>query len=225
VSEGASALRHVLSGLKDVDGFAFPLLREPTLTVLPPRGTTFWRAESDVIGKEVVGRGSAPHLALSDWQKRFANAVARVLELRPFEMSADDRELYTKAFRVIDLAAYRATKPYKVRQAGTVLKHTGHSARTSVVVRWEDGKVEPVKTTKFDEAIARYHVGQRFEVLAVRHPLTTKLLRAFALRKLDESSQPSDGLSDRLWEQATRSMSPQRVSGDLDAAFWGFTDE
>ncbi len=222
--DGASALRRVLHEPRDTDGFIFPLLRELTVTFSPPRGTPQWRTASDAFGTDIVGRGSGPRQALGDWRKRFANAVARILEMRPFEMTSEDRDFYTKVFKVIDLGAYRATKPYEVRQAGTVLKHTGHAKGTSVVVKWEDGKVERINAGRFDEAITRYPLGQHFEILARRHPVTTRLLRAYALRKLNAPSKAIDERSNRLWEDATSSVSPVRESSELDEQFWGIQD-
>lgn len=212
------ALLRLLSELRDEQGHRFPLRSDLWVKVYPPRGGCGWRAEADAIGPTIVGRGKSADDALHDWRVRFRSMVQRALEIRPFESTAEDRALRERIETVIDVAHYKASKPVAIRQVGKVVKK-----RTGLtVVQWEDGAREKVKADAFDEAFARYQIGQSFEAIVTRHPISFRLLRASAVRRL--SSQPaSKERSDAIWERAIASPEPAGLATpaiELDERFW-----
>lgn len=227
----ASATRRPLENLRDGDGFPYPILREVALIVQPVRGTRIWKAEGDSLLKDVVGRGTSAKGAIADWQKRFSSLVDRLLEMRPFETTEDDRALMSRVLSVVDLATYRASKPYQVRQVGTVLRQVsrdsgGHSRDNGgyVVVKWDDGKVEWLKAIRMDVAAVRYRSGQRFEALVTRNPSNLAVLRADAFRKLEDPQPASQEWTDRIWNRAVGGGVPQMETNEINKDFWGISE-
>ncbi len=142
----------------------------------------------------------------------------RLLEMRPFEMTEEDKNAWARLQSAIDVARYRATKPLIIRQIGKVAK-VGHG-RT--VVRWEDGSREKVDPLVFDEVFARFRVGQPFEAVVTRNPATFRIIRAEAVRRLPNQALPED-LSKAIWNRAVNAEVQEATgvrSADIDETFW-----
>ena len=211
------ASRRFLVEVRDEQGHRFPLRDELLVMVNPPRAGGQWRAEADAIGPSIIGRGRTADDALRDWRKRFRMTVQRFLEMRPFESTPEDRDLRDRIWEVIDVPLYKASKPIVFRQIGKVLEK--RSGRT--VVRWEDGSREKVKPEVFDEPFARYQIGQPFEAIVTRHPISFHLIRADAVRRLSNQTA-SQERSNAIWERAVASESAGEDSSapELDEGFW-----
>lgn len=212
------ASRIQVGELRDTDGHLFPLRDDLWLTVTPPRASRMWRAEAEKTPLGVVGRGKNPEEAARDWRKRMRATAQRFLEMRPFEMSDEDREIWERLQTVIDVPRYKATKPLVFRQLGTILQLRG----TRTMVRWEDGAQERVNPLVFDEAFSRFRVGQTFEARITRHPVTFRILRAESVRKLPRSAL-SEEKSKAFWDRilGQRGEAPSEATGaEIDERFW-----
>jgi len=212
------ASRIQIRELRDAEGHPFPLRDDLWLAVSPPRAGRRWRVEAEGMALGVVGRGKNPEEAARDWRKRMRATAQRFLEMRPFEMSDEDRGIWELLQAAIDIPRYRATKPITFRQVGKVVKLRG----TLRVVRWEDGAQEKVKSLVFDEAFSRFLVGQTFEATVTRHPLTFRILRAEAVRKLPPATlteEKSHAFWDRVVGQQGGALSGTGATKP-DEQFW-----
>jgi len=210
--------RRAISGIRDEQGHPFPLRDEQVWVNVSPTQTSIpWRAEADILGTGVVGRGSTLNDAILDWKKRFRTTLHVFIAMRPFEMTPEDRVIWDQLQVVIDIPRYKATKPIVIRQTGVVRKASnGHSAK----VQWSDGSDETVAVGNFDEAFSRYRVGQPFEATVYRHPTTFRLIRAEATRKLLAASADSEAFSKALWNRVVEAIPPESAPVEFDADFW-----
>lgn len=216
------ASRRLIDGVRDERGYSFPLRDELWVTVYPPQENGYWRAVGETVGSAVVGRGLTSEEALRDWRKRFRMTIESFLEMRPFEMTEEDKDLWTRIQAVIDVPRYKATKPMIFKQVGKVYQIRG----VRVKIEWEDGLRETVDPNVFDEAFSRFRVGQPFEVVVTRHPLTFRLIRADALRRLPADRPVSQERSNAIWERAVGSPKvPTLQTGEIDEDFWLSTPE
>jgi hypothetical protein len=207
--------RRQVNELRDEQGFRYPLRDDLWVNVFPPRSGGPWRIESESIGPAVVGRGTTDDKAFQDWRKRMQATIERFLELRPFEMTDEDQELWKRLQTVIDVPRYRARKPIVFRQAGKISKK-----RTGVLtVKWEDGGYEKVNPMHFDEAFSKYAVGQWFEAMVSRHPVTYGIMRADAVRRLSKLTPVSKEKAAALW-QCVVGNSETKESTEIDENFW-----
>ena len=216
VENWSRASRYQCHELRDEQGNRYPLLRELWLTVSPARQGDTWRAESDLVGRAIVGRAATAEAAVRDWQKRFRRMVQRFLTMRPFEFTSEDRQVWSRIQSVVDVPRYRISKPITLRQVGKVLKQrTGYA-----VVEWAEGVRERVRPQVFDEVFSRFKVGQPFEATVTRHPMTFRLLRAEAVRRLSGTSggKPS---TDSLWDRVAGSVqTTAEPASQVDEEFW-----
>jgi len=182
--------------VKDENGHRFSLKKELFLNVYPLPQNDRWRAECEAVGASVVGRGNTGDEATLDWIKRFRSVVQSYLEMRPFEMTIEDKEIWTRIGSVIDIGKYLSTKPIVLKQAGKLVRMRTIDA----IVEWEDGTREKVKLMAFDELFARFRPGQSFEVLVSRDPVSFRVTRAEAIRKLPTYIPATTSERDELWE-------------------------
>lgn len=185
----------------------------------PLGGDGRWKAEADAIGPAVLGRGPSADAALRDWRKRFRATLGRFLELRPFEMTPADRDLWARFQLLVDVPRYQAEAPLVVRQVGRIVKV--RPGRT--MVKWEDGSIEKVNPLVFDEGFDRFSLDQWFEASVSRDPFTFRIRRAEAVRKVAPPAVPMEQARD-LWERvagpAIRAQKARLPAPELDEAFW-----
>lgn len=208
------AARRRIDVVRDDQNHRMPLRAELWLTVTPPRFGGTWRCEADALGSELVGRGSTADEAIQDWRKRFRMTAQRFMEMRPFEMTEADSELWARLQAVIDVPRYKATKPMVIRQVGAVVK----KRPGLIVVVWEDGARERVDPDVFDETFSRFGVGQAFEATVTRNAYTFRMLRADAVRKLSAVRLASPDKVNALWDRVVGDAPPAK--GDIDEDFW-----
>jgi hypothetical protein len=213
------ASRHQMNDLRDEHGHRIPLRQELWVALYPPRDdNVVWRVECDQVALGVVGRGPTADSAMHDWRLRFRAMTQRFLEMRPFEMTDEDKAAWKRLQTVVDVPRYKATKPMTVRQIGAILG----SRPGRVVVRWEDGVQEKVDPGVFDEMFARFKVGQLFEAKVTRSPLTFRIIRADAVRRLPKRTVSADR-SEVIWNRAVHpedDVPPPAEAEKLDEAFW-----
>lgn len=210
------ASQHQINDLRDDQGNPYPLLRELWLTVSPARQGAFWRAESTLLGPAIVGRRRTAETAILDWKKRFRRTTQRFLQMRPFEFTDEDREVWSRIQSLIDVARYRASVPVVLRQVGKVLQQR----RSYALVQWADGSRERVRPQLFDEFFSRFKAGQPFEATITRHPVTFRLLRAEAVRRLPRPSN-TKSVADSLWNRVAGSVqSTAEPANQVDEKFW-----
>lgn len=216
----AQATRCSVGELFDSEGRSFPLRQEMILRLYPPRDTSSWRVLSESLGTDVVGRGKTTEEAVNDWRHRFRATVERYLELRPFELSEEEQEVWSRLQLLIDIPRYKA-KPMKVRQVGRVLRHRRDSSVT--VVEWESGARERVNRESFDEKFGQFRIGQRFEAVVTRFPGTFKIERADAVRKLDIDQEKVSEAGKAIWEHLqskVEKFADANSTPELDEKFW-----
>jgi hypothetical protein len=212
------ASTRIVGNIEDETGHALPLKDEVWLTTYPPRGDGLWHTEAELIGPAVVGRGADVDESAKDWQIRFRRLFQRYLEMRPFEMTSPDKDLWHRLQAIVDVPQYKATKPMLIRQHGKVQK----SRPGLTVVEWEDGSREEVEPRVFDEPFARFLPGQPFEALVSRDPLSFQIIRADAVRKLPSRYLFAKENSDALWTRvASANLDSEVVDAtEIDEKFW-----
>ena len=211
--------RYLIEDLRDEQGHRLPLRDELWVTVYPPR-SGLWRVEGDTTRLVVVGRGTTSSKAISDWQKRFRTIVQRFLEMRPFEMTAEDRETWTLLQSVVDVPQYRATKPIVGRQIGRVAKARGWPHGKAVVVRWEDGEQETVDAYKFDEVFFAFF---RDSPLKRSSPAIRRRSRSSAPMRYERcppDTLPGRNWRRRFWDRVVGLDQAAAAEDQLDEQFW-----
>jgi hypothetical protein len=209
--------RRQIAELRDDEGHKLPLRDVLWVVLYPPREDRIWRAQAEGVPSEIVGRGKSSDEAVHDWRKRLRATTMRYLEMRPFEMSEEDRELWNKLQSMIDISRYRETKPLVVRQLGKIVK----LRERVTVVRWEDGVREQVDRSLFDELFSRFRIGQSFEAIVTRHPKTFRIMRADAVRRLTRPPVSAEE-SAALWNCVVgdRAAEDSKVTAKADEKFW-----
>ncbi len=105
-----------------------------------------------------------------------------------------------------------------LRQVGKVAK----SRPGLTVVRWEDGTREKVDLLVFDEAFAHFRVGQPFEAVVTRNPVSFRIIRAAAVRKLPNQDL-SEEWSKATWDSAAIGEAVRKAADqaeEINEGFW-----
>lgn len=214
------ASRRLVHSLTDEEGHDVPIRGEVLLLLFPPQIDNLWRTQDEALGNFVVGRGQSVEQAVDDWKRRLLANMHRYMEMRPFEMTKEDKELWAKILAIVDVRRYKASKPIVFRQVGRVTKKSTGNAK----VEWEDGNVEAVDSNVFDEIFERFKVGQPFEATVTRHPTTFKLIRADAVRRLSGQIENFREKSESLWNKLVGVNRPtdstHEDSTAVDEDFW-----
>ncbi len=151
----------------------------------------------------IVGRGGSPDEAYQDWVKQFHSAFQRLYVMRPFEMDDGDRRLWGAMESLVEVDQYRAGQPLVVLQQGKVLQARPYPD----VVLWEDGTKERIPLARMPGEFAGYKVGQPFEAVVHRDPVSHKIFKVEYVKRLPARAKNTAAESKQLWDSLPTSKS------------------
>jgi hypothetical protein len=150
-----------------------------------------------------VGWGPRPEDAFQDWLKQFHAIFQRLYAMQPFEMDEVGRRLWGVIDDQVTVEAYRAKQPLIVRQQGKVKR----GRKYPELILWEDGTRERVQIGRMPGEFASYKVGQPFEALVYRDPVSHKLLKMEYVKRLPSPARTDKEEAKRLWDSLPPSSS------------------
>ena len=137
----------------------------------------------DGVSPMITGIGDSLQEAQSDFCLKVHASFQKLLGLRPFELTVDDRLVWETLVGIIDVTVYRNTTPIVVRQYSRISKARPYPLE----VEWDDGHRESVTLSDVtDPDYVTYRPGQPFEAVIQRDPLTFRLLRVIHIRRCRE---------------------------------------
>lgn len=148
------------------------------------------------------GQGENPDTAYHDWLKNFHVSFQRLYAMRPFEMDEHDRTLWSVIETVVDVENYRMSQPLIVRQEGKVVR----ARPEPQVIRWADGTTEKVKLAKMPGEFVTFKVGQTFEAMVFRDPVSHKIIKVDYVKRLRQKNLTPEE-SQKLWDSIPTSSS------------------
>jgi hypothetical protein len=158
----------------------------------------------------VVGHGLSHEDTLQDWRDQVHVSVQQLLDKRPFELDANERERLSRIESVIDLAAYQRTTPLSVRQIGWVLFL--RSSRPQAI-RWLNGTMDRVPLDKAPGLFAGLRPYQWIDAVTQRDPVTGQLLRIAYLQPIKAPRQLTQAEQSEFVRELPHAVAPE---SDLD---------
>lgn len=163
----------------------------------------------DGFRRDIVGHGANPEEAYQEWLTQFHAAFQRLYVMRPFEMEEADRRLWAVIESQVDVEQYRASRPLIALQQGKVCRARPHPDK----IEWEDGTKERIQLKRMPGEFATYKIGQPFEALVHRDPVSHKIIKVEYVRRLRTNS-PTNEESQRLWDSVSTSASLPNTDWD-----------
>ncbi|MEQ9412169.1 MAG: hypothetical protein RIK87_30965 [Fuerstiella sp.] len=176
------AIRCEMSQLK-VAGFTYPLRRTCRASFIPVAGEFLVEEFS-----AFVGRGESIDAAREDWALRVHAAFQELLHKRPFEMTVDEKKVWSVLSSNIDVAVYRNQMPLKAIQFGRVSQARPYPSQ----IQWDDGTREDIRVSQVDaDDFITYKPGQPFEAVVARDPVSYRLKRIVHIERRQEPARIS----------------------------------
>lgn len=176
----SDAIRSTISELC-VAGMRYPLRAPSRASYIPVAGEFLVEGFSPLF----VGRGSSQEEARENWLLAVHAAFQELLHKRPFEMTVDDRWIWSVLSSRIDVAVYRNQTPIQVRQFGRISKARPYPQQ----IRWESGERETIRIDQVASPdFITFKAGQPFEAIVARDPVDFQLLR---IVHIERRSTPS----------------------------------
>lgn len=143
-----------------------------------------WARELGRVGR---GVGDDLHESLEDFYRTFHVTFQRLYQMRPFEMSDEERAIWDEILDVVDVAKYRENTPLRVREFGQI-RHfqTPYPSR----IYWIDGRRERINLGQAPAMMAGLRPGQWIEAVVERDPKTGQLLRMIDAQKVPTPPSP-----------------------------------
>lgn len=178
------AIRSQLSELS-VAGLTYPLRRSCHASYLPVAGEFLVEEFSSF-----VGRGKTLEDARENWMLNVHAVFQDLVCKRPFEMTNEDRKVWSVLSGNIDAAVFRNHTPIQVRQFGRISKVRPFPQE----IRWEDGtkdeiRLDQVSTPEF----VTFKAGQPLEAVVARDPVDFRLLRIVHVERKAEPTRLPEG--------------------------------
>jgi hypothetical protein len=156
------------------------------------------------LAPHIVGMGMTASAAFEDWRLKVHAHFQQLLALRPFEMSAHDREVWRALNSVIDSAQFRRSIPVRMRELGRVsYKRLWYPCS----IRWASGGADDVSFDVVPPEFPSLRAGQWIEAICERDPLTGRLLRVTHMERVPEVRMMSRTQQDDYWESLPTSES------------------
>lgn len=157
-----------------------------------------------------VGKGRTFDDAFVDWKNQIHGAFQELYSKRPFEMTADELELWQTLECVIDVPTYRNTMPLTIRQIGKVTQCRPLPQQ----VEWEDGHKESVRPEQMPAEFAGYKAGQPFEAMVVREPVNLQLLKVSYVKRIKPLPRMTEDEREALLRNTTSTASLPNADWD-----------
>jgi hypothetical protein len=138
-----------------------------------------------------VGRGHNSDQAFMDWRDQIHSRFQELYSKRPFEMTAQEAEIWQTLESIIDVPTFRKTTALTIRQIGKVTRCRPFPEQ----IEWEDGHKEAVRLDQMPGEFATYKPGQPFEAVTVRDPVDLHLVKVSHVRRIE--SLPQFSAADR----------------------------
>ena len=128
----------------------------------------------------------------------------RLYVMRPFEMDATDLRRWDAILGQVNIERYRyEQQPLTVLQQGRVVR----ARPLPELVQWEDGTRERVSVKQMPDEFAGYRVGQWFEAVVHRQPITHKLVKVEYIKRLPPRQSRNPKEAKELWDSLPTSAS------------------
>jgi hypothetical protein len=178
----------------------YTLKRQIDLTILY-HGNPRFECYTEEFGSTIIGYGTTKSESQQDWEDQFHLRFQELYQMLSFEMILEQKELWGKFERLVDLTAYRNEQPVVVSQIGQIIR-----MRTSpILIQWINGEREDVPPNQsIPPEFVSYKCGQFFEAVVerdfqtghIRRIVHSKLLPNFKIHNAPElidflSSLPS----------------------------------
>jgi hypothetical protein len=135
-----------------------------------------------------VGHGASIEAAREDWALRVHAAFQELLHKRPFELTAEEKRVWSVLSSNIDVAVYRNQMPLQVIQFGRVSQARPYPSQ----IQWDDGTREDIQIRQVDAAdFITYKPGQPFEAVVARDPVSYRLKRIVHIERRSEPARLS----------------------------------
>lgn len=146
---------------------------------------------------EYVGEGMTVDEAFDDWVEQVHIDFQSLFAMRPFEMDKGQIAKWACLSEFIDVPAYRAATPMKIRRTGVV-----QDARPSHhEVKWEDGTTERVSINQMPGEFASYKPGQPFEAIVVYDHSSKRMARVEFIARRRGVKQTTPVRLEELWSK------------------------
>jgi len=176
----SDAIRSDLSELC-VAGVTYPLRRSCRASYIPVAGEFVVEEFSSF-----VGQGDTLEEAREDWLRSVHASFQELLQKRPFEMSPEDKRVWSILSSNIDVAVYRNQTPIQVCQFGRISKARPYPQQ----IHWENGDREAISIDQVDVPdFITFKPGQPFEAVVARDPVDFRLLRIVHIQRRSEPTR------------------------------------
>ncbi len=175
------AVRSTLNEIR-VAGVVYPL-RQPCATDFIPVIGEFL---VDGFSPLFVGHGATTAEAQREWALAVHAAFQELQHRRPFEMSDEDRNIWSTLASRIDVTVFRNQTPIQVRQFGRIERARPYPD----MIAWENGSADLVALNQVNSAeFITFRPGQPIEAVVARDPVTFQLVRILYIQKRSSATR------------------------------------
>lgn len=147
-----------------------------------------------------TGKGQTAEEAFEDLRVNIHVDFQRLLRMRPFEMSEEEKSKWSSLASVIDLLEYKITTPLIVREIGQVSHGMISRPKRIKWIRDENYIIEPSRVPGELMACA---TGQWIEAVVKRDPVSHKILEIESISKI-KFRIPRESEIKEIWESMPR---------------------
>ena len=155
-----------------------------------------------------TGKGKTVEDALEDLKINIHVDFQRLLRMRPFEMSDEEKTKWSNLASIVDLLEYKMTTPMVVREIGQV--SFGKISRPQIIkwIRDEEYFIDP---DRVPGELMGCATGQWIEAVVKRDPVKHKILEIESINKI-RFRIPNESQAKRIWENIPKA--------DLESDDW-----
>jgi hypothetical protein len=168
-------------------------LREPAAGKFQP-GREGWTFFADPFLPHFVGKGPSDTGALENWCELIHVSFQRLRATCEIRRTAKEQEQWDRLCELLDVTAYVASCPIKLRQRGEVVRAFPWE------VRWAEGPAEQVALALVPDEFAAFEVGDWLEAVLDRHPVTREILYVHEVRPVPPGKLLTAEEAGRFWQ-------------------------
>ncbi|MDR2408006.1 MAG: hypothetical protein LBE13_07840 [Bacteroidales bacterium] len=162
------------------DVYVYPLLCSIQLIGKEIKSNLF-KIYTEFFNHEICGTGKTIDDAAENWKYKFHIKFQQLRSKRRWEHTEEEKELWNKFEKIVDMPEYRQQTPLIYQQTGQIIKYAGRPRRLKFVIKWIDDRSDIISVKNCPKELLRYKCFQYFRANVLQDYQTGKLIKILSV--------------------------------------------